>query len=32
MSARPFARGYNGKNFAKFNYDIKIAREYRGLA
>jgi peptidoglycan hydrolase-like protein with peptidoglycan-binding domain len=32
MNARPFAARYNGKNYAKFSYDQKIAREYRGLA
>lgn len=32
MNARPFARGYNGKGFAKFNYDVKIAAEHRRFA
>lgn len=32
MNARPLAKGYNGPNYAKFNYDIKIANAYRRLA
>lgn len=31
FNARPFARGYNGKNYTKFSYDIKIANAYRRL-
>ena len=24
----PFAKGYNGSQYAKFNYDVKIAKAY----
>ena len=31
-NCQPFARGYNGKGFAKYSYDSKIAAAFRKLA